>query len=486
MKKSVGILFVFLFFVSSVYAVCNSNQTVVSLYRENNSHVSTYDDSNYPVKVCYSDLFGYNYTGSNSHNCDATNSNVIFWINSTRNSHISEDNSSEYSIPVCYGNLHCSYKPSCDLSIEVPLLKVSDIENAHVSLSQPEYNWTICCKNSLSISSSFWSDLKGEEVTNARLGDTVIMVAKGFEFQERQLNYTVINTNSGTKWYAGVVSWMNEIFRKWQGLDKWVQTSTNEWTASEAGKFKFLVNIVGTNTTATSFSDLTVSSQEMNDLPFVNITSGRVLNVVNGTNVSFNATVYDKDDFLTVTWDYADGSNKDIKDHYSLATEDKQYLNATHSFSKAGHYVVRLTAREESSKRNQVSSDFVDVYVYSEGTNVIPIVSSPVDGKNDYGNLIRFDASRSFVANCSRTAFPSVYDLKIEGTDLNCKYIHAPGQATTGATYGLDVEWTIDGTKLPKSAWGTQVATGTIQNFLKYFSKSDRHTAQLSLTYTLK
>jgi hypothetical protein len=485
MKKSVGILFVFLFFVSSVCAVCISDQTIVSLYRINNSHVSTFDDANYQVKVCYSDLFGYNYTGSNPHTCDLTNSNIVFWINSTRNSHISEENSSEYSIPICYGNLRCSFKPSCDSGTEVLLLKASDIENAHVSFNQPEYVNSICCKNSLSISSSFWSDLNGDEIANARLGDTVLMVARGFEFENKQLNFTVMNTNSGTKWYTGVVSWMNELFRKWQSSDKWVQISTNEWIASEAGKFKFLVNIVGTNATASSFADLTVDPQEINTLPFVNITSGRVTNTLVRTNVSFNATVYDKNDFLTVIWEYGDGA-KDSKDHYSLATEDKQYLSAIHSFANAGHYVVKLTAREENPQRNQASSDSVDVYVYSEGINVIPVVSSPIDGKNDYGSLIRFDASKSFVANCSTTDFRNGEDLKINGTELNCKYIHAPGKTTTDANYNLDVEWTIDGVKMPKSAWGTDVSTGTIQNFLRYFSKSDRHVAQLSLVYTPK
>ena len=340
-KKSVGILFVLLFFVSSVYAVCGDDQTIVKLYRENNSHVSAWDDSNYNLRVCYTDLFGYNYTGTNPHDCDLTKSNLVFWVNSTKNSHISAANSPEFNTSICYGNLDCSFKTACDPDNEVLLLRAYDVENSHVSLTQTDYHQVICCKNSLSISSSFWSDLNGNEITSAKLGDTVLMVAKGFKFEGQNLSYTLVGNSESINLGTKIWNWVT--FRGWQAQDKWAQVSTNEWTTDKVGTFKFTVNVVGTNTSSSSFSTLNVSTPEFNTKPVVNITSPRVVNISVNTNVSFNSTVYDKEDFLTVNWDYSDGPS-DLKEHYSLATEDKQYLNATHSFSKPGHYVVKLTA----------------------------------------------------------------------------------------------------------------------------------------------
>ena len=481
MKKSIGVLFIFLFLVSSVYAACSNDQTIVRLYRENNSHVSAWDDTNYPIQICYNDLFGYNYTGSNPHNCTVANANAVFWVNSTKNSHISSGNSSEFNNPICYGNLDCSFKTACDPDNEVLLLRAYDVENSHVSLVQTDYHQVICCKNSLAISSSFWSDLNGKEITHASLGDTVLMVAKGFKFEGQNLSYILVGNSETTNIGTKIWNWVT--FRGWDTPDRWMQVSTNEWKTDKVGTFRFTVNVVGTDITASSFSKLNVSTPEFNTKPFVNITSAKVVNTLVNTPVSFNSTVYDKEDFLTVVWDYADGTH-DMKEHYFLATEDKQYLNATHSFSKPGHYVIKLTATEESVSRGQTSSDSVDVYVFDEGINVIPIVSSPINGKTDYGNLIRFDASSSYVVNCSFSVFNTSYDKKINDTELNCKYIHAPNQPTIGGNYSLDISWLIDQRIEEQGAWGSVVSTGTIQNFLKYFITGKAHIAQLSLTYT--
>ncbi len=484
MKKGIGGVFIFLFLLSVlsfVSASCNDDQRLFRMYQENNSHVSVYSDTNYNISICYNELFGSNYSASNPHTCDATKSNVIFWLNASKNSHVSAIESGDYKIPVCYGVISCRATTSDCLTSEVLVVKAYDLEelgNSHVSLNQSEYGSNICCKNALSVKDSFWSDLNGNEVASIELGDSVIMVAKGFEFQDQELNYTIVGETSQINLGAKLWNWVT--FRGWQALESWTLISTNEWSSDVSGTYNFNVNVVGTNVSGDS-TDLIISEAELNTLPTVNITSNRTINTLVDTPILFNASVYDADDFLNVVWDYSDGAKLE-KTHYALANEDSKYITTTHSFTKPGHYVVALTASEEG--RPQVRADSVDVYVYATGTNVIPVISSPIDKKNDYGNLIRFDATKSFVANCSTTAFLTGADFVVNGTTLRCKYIHAPNSDSVGASYNLSVEWLIDGDQVERGSWGQSTSTGTIQNFLRYFNKPEYHHAQLSLTYT--
>ncbi|MBC8435097.1 PKD domain-containing protein, partial [archaeon] len=451
MKKGIGVLFVFLFLVSSVYAVCSDDQTLFKLYRENNSHVSTYSDGNFPIEVCYNEFYGINYLGLEPHDCYEDNGNVVFWINSSKNSHISSDETDEYTIPVCYGNLKCKFTSVDCSDTEVLIAKSYSLENSHISLRQEEYSYNICCTNTLEFRESFWSDLVGNQVDSVELGDSVLMIAKGFEFNTTQAHNYSINGAADLNFVEKAWNWIT--FRGWEPSESWVMNSLNEWKTSIVGIFSFNVNVIGTSISANS-GFLNILEDERDTIPTVEILSeDSVVTLVN-TPIIFNSTVKDEDDFLTVTWDFGDGTPQLSKQNYALATSDSIYLTANYTFSEPGHYVVKLTASERD--RNEKTFDSVDVFVYDEGVNVIPVVSSPINGKNDYGNTIWFDATQSFVADCSLTQFRTGYDYKINDTELHCMYVHAPGETSVGSGYTLGVKWVIDGKSDDKwdGAWG--------------------------------
>lgn len=483
MKKGIGVLFVFLFLLVNltlVSAVCDDDQTLFRLYRENNSHVSVYSDGNYPIEVCYNEFFEIDYMGSESHTCNADESNVIFWVNSSKNSHISADEKDEYTLPVCYGNLECKFTNSPCSVTEVLIAKASSLDNAHISLNQTDYDYNICCTNGLSLRESFWSDLNGAQIANTELGDTVLMIAKGFEFNNSQThNYSISGVADLNLIEKG---WNWITFRGWEPAESWVMNSINDWKTRVVGRFSFHVNVIGTNISSDS-GYLIISGDAIDKIPFVEILSNETIVTVVNTSVDFSASVHDEDDFLTLTWDFADGSSPIVNQSYALATSNSLYVNATHNFTEPGHYVVRLTAEEKT--RPEKAFDSVDVFVYGEGINVIPVVTSPINGKNDYGSTIWFDASQSFVANCSLTKFRSGYDITIKGTDLNCMYIHAPGQSTVGSGYNLNVQWVIDSQTDSRwnGEWGKSLPTGTVQKFLRYFPQAKEHTAEFSLNY---
>jgi hypothetical protein len=88
--------------------------------------------------------------------------------------------------------------------------------------------------------------------------------------------------------------------------------------------------------------------------------------------------------------------------------------------------------------RNQFHADSVQIYVFKEGVNVVPIITSPqlTDGG---GYMIYFNASQSYVVNCSANMEQSNFSV---GT-LDCIYILAPGEKdlVDGASGTVEIRW---------------------------------------------
>jgi hypothetical protein len=79
MKKDVLLVFcLFFVVVFSLFAsaVCSSDsQAMFSLYQEDNSHVSRWDNLDYTIKACYDDIFGS--IGNGDRTCNEDYSNVF-------------------------------------------------------------------------------------------------------------------------------------------------------------------------------------------------------------------------------------------------------------------------------------------------------------------------------------------------------------------------------------------------------------------------
>ncbi len=71
---------------------------------------------------------------------------------------------------------------------------------------------------------------------------------------------------------------------------------------------------------------------------------------------------------------------------------------------------------------NSPGRDSAQVYVFQEGINVVPIVTSPRIVTQGY--YVLFNASESYVVNCSRNMMIKNFSVG----DLNCSYILAPGE----------------------------------------------------------
>ncbi|MEI6849633.1 MAG: hypothetical protein WCK29_01215 [archaeon] len=134
------------------------NQTILTLYAQNNSHAafynSTYKDPNYNVSICYNDLFGHQYTGANPWECNRTNiqynrpesNNHVLFLNSLTNSHVSFDGVGlSYPIEVCYGDLSCNWAFLNCPANTTDIMSMSFMTNAHIG-APGYYSYQVCCK----------------------------------------------------------------------------------------------------------------------------------------------------------------------------------------------------------------------------------------------------------------------------------------------------------------------------------------------------
>jgi len=144
--------FVFLAFLAvgaNTTRVCvNDNQIIISLYDLNDSHGTLWNDSNYGYKICYTDVFGVNYTGVNSHLCNGNN--TILKLSNYTNAHAESSSLNDYNTNVCFGDMSCTLRASC-LTNESLILSLSNYTNAHLAVGNfASYNNKLCCVRSQS------------------------------------------------------------------------------------------------------------------------------------------------------------------------------------------------------------------------------------------------------------------------------------------------------------------------------------------------
>jgi hypothetical protein len=326
------------------------------------------------------------------------------------------------------------------------------------------------------LSSADWKNLKGEPISQADVDDTVALTVSGLKLNNKLVNYTIKEQNGllGLTWL-------------WPDF-KIAQTATfgsTTWLSHDIGRFYFNALISELNLKNTS-ANLDVSGNQ-NSLPESMITAPESgLTISTNYSVDFIQSSSDKDDLLNLEWDFVDGSKFSII-NYSLI--GKSYnLNlgdVKHNFSKGGIYTVELTAKEMN--RDKFDIDSIKIYVLQEGINVVPVISQPKNGisLDSTSQLIDFNASGSYVANCSKGAMSSPFFI---AGDLNCKYLHAPGAKITSSG-NITMNWTLttEGSQEILNQYGDWSSSyNDVVEFTEFFRTAGRHVAYLDMRYELK
>lgn len=201
-------IFTFLTLISLTSAiVCSSpNQTILTLYSQTNSHAAvfnaTYNDINYGIPICFDNVFGVIYTGSNNP-WQCNGANKVLGLSSASNAHAQNPALSTYLTNVCYGNLNCTIATTCPVGYNFTL-SLSGLTNAHLA-ADSSYANKLCCSLGTTpvapltpgIDSAIWTDAAGTSITQAPLSQTVKMIAGTRLLDGKIINFTIYNSDSG-------------------------------------------------------------------------------------------------------------------------------------------------------------------------------------------------------------------------------------------------------------------------------------------------
>lgn len=135
---------------------CSDNQIIMRLFGEENTHGALWNESIYPVKVCYNEIFGsyFDNKGMDPHQCSGSQGNeenIVLRLIQSFNSHAEAPDafSGNYNLPVCYGDLQCVSRNTECIGDEKEIVSLASLNNGHLeSRNSNNYEFRICCSSS--------------------------------------------------------------------------------------------------------------------------------------------------------------------------------------------------------------------------------------------------------------------------------------------------------------------------------------------------
>ena len=460
---------------------CYKNHTITT--------TNTLGTGNYPISICYPDIFGKNYNGINPHTCTGTNK--VVGLSSPTNAHAEIPTNINYPIDVCYGDLQCTivYVPDRYIPENPPkcpagyneTVRLSNTTNAHLETSNGigSYPIKICCKSSAPTAqitgSTYWATMNNIEIGTAQVLDNVKLIWVISGVSPENVNFTIVKSGS-ISWNP--YNWFPHTIGKITGIE-------STWNALEEGTYYFTAKNLLTGQESQQSDNLIVTSPENNYVPSTSITKPAQTTPTNqnkflvGANISFEQSSSDEDDDLSAEWNFGDTTTSTL---YNCLTTGN--CNTNHSYSDSGTKTIRLTVSEET--RDQSAEAVRIIYVYEEGLNIFAVITSP-DPENTErspSRSISFDASNSYVANCSTTC-PSgktCYNVTgiVDGITKTLRCFDLPKSKPLSG-YDLLFDWTFDGTDKLLGSWNDNY--GVVVEFEKIFAQAGPHTAALRVGY---
>ena len=479
-----------LFLINNLSSSCTDDQRILRLYSENNSHAGFWDQLQYPIEICYNEIFGVSYAGADPHTC--TDDNKIIGLFSNFNSHAEIPSLNNYLTHVCYGNLNCvkddSFGDNCNDPTKKVVLRLYTETNSHASISSyANYPIKICCGEDLGphppIEDVYWTNMMGTLISElgAEIGDTVLMRYKAqagqdhiFEIMENDLvgddDIRIIPLTNN-------FDFGSDLSAKWEITQ--ADYDLGEDLLGEPGtesEFYFIVN--GEDFNHTLY--LTVEKDlKSNALPNATITApGMDGKYLINSQISFSQESSDVDDDLNIIWDFNDENSQEFSD---CLTFNRNNCDTNHSYSSSGVKVIKLTAEEMT--RTQSAEDSVRILIYQPGINVFGMIDSPAVGEVIYGQWADIDASSSFVAECSEICLnPTIgcYPVTNGTYTLQCYDFPEP---TIGGVYNIFMQWIFDynheNEQIIEGYWSADY--NEVVEFDQWFRDPGYHTADLNI-----
>ena len=456
MKSKFLLAFVFLFGLSLVSAACTEDQVIMKLYSATNSHVASWSGANYNYQICYNEIFGVNSTHAAPHTCTA--SNVVIWANADTNAHASATQDAVYGTSFCYGDLTCHVTNAECSSGEQIVIRLSAATNAHASIaSDTNYVYKVCCKQSSGISAGYWSDLMGDGISTADLGDYVKLNLEGSGLTGKNVSYTLYK-NDQSFWSFSWLFGSEEV--QIIGED---ETGSAYWQANEAGTYYFIANLDGNeidSRDSANYGTLVVSNTVNKDKTTIDMSSplcGK--NIVTGDTINVNFNVINRDSLLNLTIDLGNGSVLNY-----AKTVPKSYSYSV-TYNTAGNIKVMVNSSNNGWGHARTISNIMVINPSVNGEYVAACIAEPKDFSYLMDSSVKFNAStsRGLVYTASNSSYYFIVPGEEGAERLKFDWIFAATDGTEQSTFSKTGDYTL------------------AYLFTKQFEASGAHTASLSV-----
>ncbi len=451
--------------------------------------------------IYYDEIFGYPYGGAGDpHAC--TGSNKVLELYQDINSHAQKnDGTLLYLKYACYGDLDCQITKDSE-SLTCPdgyktIARLYQEENSHVSeASNTAYPIKICCRTEYipTTSEIYWADMSGNLITQADIGDTVLMIyenhaGQSFSFNIREEDNEILDPwDDDIDAVSTSFDYGPHLAAKWTiTQDMYEKKGGNEDPKEE---FYFVVKSGGAEIGKSGELNVSKKSTVDTDSPPNAIITAPAFALPQdqrrfrvNQNIDFKEDSWDADDSLKLTWEFGDGSTMSCN-------WPEQDCDVSRPYTQWGTKEVYLKVEEIG--RSKKASNYTEVYIYDAGTNVFAVMQEPENLKVfPYTALpIRFNASQSYVSKCQigscladKPAYVPCYPV----SDLFCYNLpkfDPTGNSLIGANpgqYNLWFDWNFSSGDVKYGNWSSNYPD--VVDFTKYFFNPQKYRAYLKVGY---
>jgi len=401
---------------STIELNCDPEQVILRLSDATNAHGALYNNLDYPIEICYNDIFGVDYFDPRKaigieHVCDGSNS--VINLSRKIDGHADITSEGSYSINICYGDLRCRASLGEPNEDERLIVSLSSNVNAHLA-SDDSYDVKIYCSSELLIPSVCGNDIpeRGEMCDDGNLidGDGCDSVCQleglcGLGETRCSDGTCSVSCNDFDCNNNGICEVSEDFaescqcadcygFRDSCQIDLICDFRTEQCNiCPNSGAF---ANNINSPELSTCLSDPRPNIEIVEPLKNVNPRNWPKFSV--NEAIDFDQEIKNANSVLRdsdVTWAFGDGEKIDFQ-NCILGNE----CDTTHSYTQQAHYFITASATETSGLKRS-SFDRVDILVYKTGLNLFAIISKPRPGiLIDASEVVRFDGSDSFVAEC--------------------------------------------------------------------------------------
>ncbi len=308
-----------------------------------------------------------------------------------------------------------------------------------------------------------WKNLNDDEITTAQINDYVVLFF-GAANSGINLKYSIVND----KGVEGGFGNTNSGYVIWKAL---AGNYTFKITADDGATWRLSpsINFLGFNDAVPN--PVRISSP------------ANRAKYMNGSAINFNQLSKDEDDLLNLKWAFGNGSYSSISDYsfFERHFKNNNLGDIQVIYSTPGVYNINLSANEKD--RSLKGANYTTVIVLQEGVNVVPLITAPVPWVK-YSKMVTFNASETFVANCSANMAP--FNFTTVDGGLKCIYLHAPLSyrgANLPSSYNLTFNWTLDDGRNIVKKWNAKNYYDGAVEFLYKFDRTGEHTTKLSVSY---